>query len=226
MVSIKSTRLAIVSLAVAINASAGELTVPHQFSAGSPALASEVNENFSAVKVAVDDNYSDISGLQNRIVELEQITTAQDLRISELEAQVSELIGSLSSSVAIPIFPRTINNSNDRGSFDSGKITLPVQFNLAMDKSSFNVNNVKISGSGLALETGTIVWSDGNSTLTFTSDSSDVLALYNACIPITLTITGNGDNAVKDLQGKPLDGDRDGVPGGNFEVVYLDGSCT
>ncbi len=39
-----------------IYASAGDLTIPHQFNAGDPAVAAEVNENFTEVEAAVDDN--------------------------------------------------------------------------------------------------------------------------------------------------------------------------
>lgn len=35
---------------------AGELAVPNVFTAGDPAVAAEVNENFSATATAVDDN--------------------------------------------------------------------------------------------------------------------------------------------------------------------------
>ncbi len=35
---------------------AGSVTIPNDFSSGTPAVAAEVNENFSAVKTAVDDN--------------------------------------------------------------------------------------------------------------------------------------------------------------------------
>lgn len=43
---------------------AGPLTVPTNFSAGTPAVAAEVNGNFTAVKTAVDDNDSRITALE------------------------------------------------------------------------------------------------------------------------------------------------------------------
>lgn len=45
-------------------ASAGDLTVPNEFSAGTAAVAAEVNENFSAVETAVNDNDARIAALE------------------------------------------------------------------------------------------------------------------------------------------------------------------
>ncbi len=52
------------------SANAGDVTIPNAFQSNTPARASEMNENFSAVKSAVDDNDSRISintsnGIQN-----------------------------------------------------------------------------------------------------------------------------------------------------------------
>lgn len=46
---------------------ADEAQIPNNFQSGTPAFAEEVNENFSAVKTAVDDNFSRINEKQNRI---------------------------------------------------------------------------------------------------------------------------------------------------------------
>lgn len=48
---------------IQINVSqAGELTIPNSFSAGTPAVAAEVNQNFNAVKTEVDDNATTVMG--------------------------------------------------------------------------------------------------------------------------------------------------------------------
>lgn len=53
------------------NVWAGALTIPNTFVANDPAVAADVNENFTAVETAVDDNNSRItaveSGKQNRV---------------------------------------------------------------------------------------------------------------------------------------------------------------
>ena len=51
-------------IAITTSLQAGSLTVPSTFSAGTPAVAAEVNGNFTAVKTAVDDNDSRITALE------------------------------------------------------------------------------------------------------------------------------------------------------------------
>jgi hypothetical protein len=58
-------------LLVAFNAQADELAIPHAFQSGTPALASEVNANFSAVADAVNDNDQRISGLEEVVAALQ-----------------------------------------------------------------------------------------------------------------------------------------------------------
>lgn len=52
-------------LIVTVPATAGQLTIPNTFTAGSPARASEVNANFNAVKVAVDNNNSRLDSIES-----------------------------------------------------------------------------------------------------------------------------------------------------------------
>ena len=60
----QSLPVLIVAAAVCtLPAIAGELEIPHEFTAGTPAVAAEVNANFDAVEVAVDDNAADIAAL-------------------------------------------------------------------------------------------------------------------------------------------------------------------
>ncbi|MGH1470339.1 MAG: hypothetical protein ACRBCS_04050 [Cellvibrionaceae bacterium] len=61
-----------------------ELIIPNHFSAGTKAVASEVNENFSAVELAVDGNAADISQILD-------LVTALEARVNILEASNNEL---------------------------------------------------------------------------------------------------------------------------------------
>ena len=52
---------------LALPIQAGTLVVPNSFSAGTPAIAAEVNGNFTAVQIEVNDNDSRITGNDSRI---------------------------------------------------------------------------------------------------------------------------------------------------------------
>jgi hypothetical protein len=52
------------AILASIAANASELTTPNVFTSGTPALASEVNENFSAIEAAVNDNDGRIAAME------------------------------------------------------------------------------------------------------------------------------------------------------------------
>lgn len=70
---------------VTLPAHAGSVTIPHAFTAGSPAVAAEVNANFSAVEVAVDDNDTRIAALEAALATLQTTVTAQAAAIATLQ---------------------------------------------------------------------------------------------------------------------------------------------
>ncbi len=67
----------------ALSVMAAELTIPHTFTAGTPAKASEVNANFNAVKSAVDDK-------ETRVDALETDNAANKANIATLQNSVGE----------------------------------------------------------------------------------------------------------------------------------------
>lgn len=80
------------------SAQAGQLTIPNNFQANTPAVAAHVNANFNAIENAVDDNHARITVLENgaassttQISELEnQVVTLQNA-VEDLQAQVADL---------------------------------------------------------------------------------------------------------------------------------------
>ncbi len=91
--------LALLTMAV----SASEVTLPNAFVAGQKARASEVNENFDAVKTAVDDNDA-------RLTAAEGTVTDHETRLTAVESQVKET-GAVS--VTAHAFSDYGNNTDD-----------------------------------------------------------------------------------------------------------------
>lgn len=60
---------------------AGPVDIPHQFEAGTPAVAAEVNENFAAVEVAVDDNAQRVAALETSVDDNAQQVAALETSI-------------------------------------------------------------------------------------------------------------------------------------------------
>ena len=98
-------RIALVTgtLALATAAHADTVTIPNVFSANTPARAAEVNDNFSAVASAVNDNAADIgvsSGLiadqAAQILALQSALADQQAAIDVLTASVATLATQLS----------------------------------------------------------------------------------------------------------------------------------
>lgn len=67
-----------------VQTSAGELDIPNTFQSGTAALAAEVNQNFDAVEVAVDDNAQTIAALMTQIANLEATVTALQATLNQL----------------------------------------------------------------------------------------------------------------------------------------------
>src|SRR5690606_27854371 len=90
------TRRILIAVSIAMSAIlsqpvwASEVTGLTTFVAGTPAKASEVNANFTAVKAAVDDSHAQILAMQQTIASLqqalEQMQTTIDAQASELAA--------------------------------------------------------------------------------------------------------------------------------------------
>ena len=75
---------------------ASDLSIPNVFVANTPAVASEVNGNFGAVEMAVDDNNSRIAALEATVVNLQNAINSLNSRLTSVENNtVLELDGLL-----------------------------------------------------------------------------------------------------------------------------------
>ncbi len=192
---------------------ASEVDIPHNFTAGTAAVASEVNANFSEIETAVDDNHQKIVALQTEV-------DALQAENSSLLSQIEDLQNTQPSAIAIPVSPRgsspnyvDVSSSDDKGVFT-------IQFNVALDPDTVVAGeNVIISGAG-GTGTGTISWTDNNSTLIYTmlDDFITIAPCFSG--GLEFNILGDGDAPVQDAQGKAVDGDRDGLPGGDLSITY------
>lgn len=81
----------LVSLVIAGFALASNVTLPHTFQPNTPARASEVNANFSAVKTSVDDNYSRITTLESSFATSQDAGASLASTVTGLEARVTAL---------------------------------------------------------------------------------------------------------------------------------------
>ena len=192
---------------------ASEVDVPHSFTSGTAAVASEVTENFSALETAVDDNHLKIEAMQAEIDELIE-------QNQSLQAQLSELQNTEPSTVAMPVFPRGEGPNFIDFGLDNNRGVFTVEFNVQVDPLTFNPGtNVTVSGAG-GVGSGSISWSDNYSTLIFTTIEN--FTTISPCFSggLDFTILGTGELAPQDTQGRPIDGDRDGVPGGDFTITY------
>jgi hypothetical protein len=78
-------------LLICVQVIASEVTVPHNFNSGTPAVAEEVNANFNAVKTAVDDNDGRIESLAASIVALQSRVEALDARVADQISTIAVL---------------------------------------------------------------------------------------------------------------------------------------
>jgi hypothetical protein len=87
--------------------SAEPVDIPHYFFSRAPALAWQVNENFSAVAAAVDDNFVRILSLG---AEDERLRTAE-ARLSATDANLFSMIGNLEGTLGVQPFTSGITLS-------------------------------------------------------------------------------------------------------------------
>jgi len=78
-------------LLVAGSAIADDVTIPNTFTAGTPARAAEVNENFTAVETSVDDNAMDVTDTAQALATVSANVGANTTNIEAVTQAVSAL---------------------------------------------------------------------------------------------------------------------------------------
>ncbi len=213
----KITVLLCFSVSLGQYAYGSEVDIPNTFSSGTAAIATEVNDNFSELETAVNDNFDQIESLQSLVTNLQTTIDGLQQNIATLNNELDALNFS---SVARIISPRSRNNAFDDYSLNDGKAVFTIQFNVAIDTDSVAIgDNIQISGaSGSA--TATIEWRDDNTTMQLTTLQN--FTTISPCFSggITLEIFGDGANPVMDAQGKAIDGNNNGLPGGDWTDSY------
>lgn len=63
----RTSVFATAAFVIGVSAQASEVTYPHTFQSGQPAVAAEVNANFDAVKDAVDDNDANVDAVASTV---------------------------------------------------------------------------------------------------------------------------------------------------------------
>ncbi|TAH43628.1 MAG: hypothetical protein EYC71_10060, partial [Gammaproteobacteria bacterium] len=84
-----------ISCFVALPAVAGSVTLPWTFQPDTPAVASQVNDNFGAVATGVNGNAADIAALQTQLAALQNTVAAQGTTITALQGNVMTLQGTV-----------------------------------------------------------------------------------------------------------------------------------
>ena len=92
---------------VALPAVAGPVTLPWTFQPSTPAVASQVNDNFGAVATGVNGNAADIAALlaqiaalQGSVTALQSTVAAQGTTITTLQGDVTTLQGTVAAQLA------------------------------------------------------------------------------------------------------------------------------
>ncbi|NNL80434.1 MAG: hypothetical protein HKO67_08080 [Flavobacteriaceae bacterium] len=110
--------------------------------------------------------------------------------------------------------------SYDFSYYQDGRFGITVDFNIRVDTSTVALGSTfTLTGAG-GSATGTITFLNGGSRLRF--ESTNTFLSVAPCFSggMTLTISGSGGSSVLDLHGNPIDGDLDGMYGGDFVVTF------
>lgn len=179
---------------------ADSFTIPNTFQAGTPAVAAEVNENFSAIKYLVDDNYERIDSLEDSIINnYEHIDSLEDSIIDIINfVNISPSTNTVLGQKAL--FRNTTGIQNTAVGFNALYENRSGESNVAIGMSSLYFNTVGLGNVGigvLALRNNTI----GNYNVAIGTDAlqKNTDGSYNTAInydALHNNTTGDGNTSV------------------------------
>lgn len=166
-----------------------------------------------------------ISGLRNGTNYDFAVVTVDETGLKSDSAYVSAV-----PNVPFKVVTPNQNNYNPAGGTyttdGNGHLIITINFNRAVDPETV-VPAQTIYFEGDAISQGTVSYSNGNRTVTFTTtDEVADFGTPSGDIHFDFFLIGDdtGNGTINDANGMVLDGDEDGEPGGNYELnLYLIG---
>jgi len=140
----KITLTAGLILSVSTTAFAADVTIPNTFTAGSPAVAADVNANFSAVKTAVDDNNARVTTNSTNITNATNGISANTASAATNASGVASNAANIStnSSTAVINAAGVASNASNIGTQGSSIATNAANISSNTASSSTNAGNI------------------------------------------------------------------------------------
>ncbi|VAX01251.1 hypothetical protein MNBD_GAMMA21-1979 [hydrothermal vent metagenome] len=146
--------------AISYSALAGTVTVPNSFSAGTPAVASQVNNNFAAVKTAVDDNDGRVAALEAGLVAMQASLDAANATIATLQTDLN----TVQNNSVLALDGNLISTLDVNGFLTAQFTGINVQVVNGVDQTTINGLGNMIVGYNAPRNSGSLVCSDGQYT--------------------------------------------------------------
>jgi hypothetical protein len=177
--------------------------------------------------------YSQAAGLNGATISGLPNGTAYDFSVKTVDEPGNKsdavIVTATPNTPFIVVSPDQSNYNPAGGTFTTdgaGHLIISVIFNRPVDLNSV-VPTATIYFEGDAISEGTVMFSNGNKTITFTTTDEvvDFATISGSWFFDFLLIgTDDGNGVVMDSNGMVMDGDEDGVAGGNYELnLYIIG---
>jgi len=177
--------------------------------------------------------YSQAAGLNGATISGLTNGTAYEFSVKTVDAEGNKsdavLISATPDTPFVVVSPDQSDYNPAGGTFTTdgaGHLIISVTFNRPVDLNSI-IPATTVYFEGDAISQGTVVFSNGNKTITFTTtdEVGDFATISgSAFFDFLLIGTDAGDGVVTDSNGMVLDGDEDGEAGGNYELnLYIIG---